>query len=107
MTCLLTKLLGESGQQITLAFLPSGWISFLLLTLGPPTFSDNLTEASQKLHCICLNFENVPVPERENIVGVSSAIPANLRDNITSAILLRCMKVKQYKSRKCLKGFIP
>ena len=31
------KLLGESGQQITLALLPSGWISFLLLTLGPPT----------------------------------------------------------------------
>ena len=34
-TCLPTKLLGESGQQITLAFLPSGWISVLLLTLGP------------------------------------------------------------------------
>ena len=37
-TCLPTKLLGESGQQITLAFLPSGWISVLLLILGPPTF---------------------------------------------------------------------
>ena len=37
-TCLPTKLLVESGQQITLAFLPSGWISVLLLTLGPPTF---------------------------------------------------------------------
>ena len=37
-TCLPTKLLGESGQQIALAFLPSGWISVLLLTLGPPTF---------------------------------------------------------------------
>ena len=37
-TCLPTKLLGESGQQITLVFLPSCWISVLLLTLGPPTF---------------------------------------------------------------------
>ena len=37
-TCLPTKLLGESVQQITLALLPRGWISFLLLTLGSLTF---------------------------------------------------------------------
>ena len=49
------------------------------------------------LYYMCIDFENVPVSERENIVGVSSVIPANLRDRITSAVLLRCMKVKQYK----------
>ena len=37
-TCLPMKLLSESGQQITLAHLPSSGISFLLLILGPPTF---------------------------------------------------------------------
>ena len=36
-TCLPTKLLGESGQQITLALWPCDWISRLLLTLGSRT----------------------------------------------------------------------
>ena len=49
------------------------------------------------LYCTCLDFENILVSERENIVGVSLAIPMNLRDCIISAVLLRCMKVKQYK----------
>ena len=45
-TCLPTKLLGESGQQITLSFLPSGWISHFCLIIDTRTanFSDNLTE---------------------------------------------------------------
>ena len=44
-TCLPTKLLGESGQQITLALLPRGWISFLLLTqVRIANFSDNLPD---------------------------------------------------------------